>query len=162
MHGLTIEAMHLAAPMADAARALHAACPSVIYLSGRRDLAAQAHAMACQVVTDRRWIAKTYLHAALLQTAVEYHPECVTVAQLQQLLSQTLQGMSDQERAGVSDHLSGQAVDLLPMEDAAGYPTALGQYVIDWIQACPETKTFLMREGGKVVWHWAIKPVVEV
>jgi hypothetical protein len=158
---MTLEALQLSPTMLRCATDLLEAFPTVVYLSGRRDLDAQAHAMACQVVTDRRWIGKTYLHAALLQTAVDFHPECVTVEQIQELLRQTMRGMSDDELAHVSDHLAGNAVDIMPMEDADGQFTPTGHAVYTWIHNCLDTKTFLMREGGKVIWHWATRPPVE-
>jgi len=154
---MTMESLQLSPTMALRAGQLLVAYPSVVYLSGRRDVAAQAHAMACQVVTDRHWIGKTYLHAALLQTAVDYHPECRTVEQITALLRETMVGMSSLELASVSDHLAGNAVDLVPLEDASGQFTTTGQAVYQWIHDCPDTKTFLMREGGKVIWHWAVK-----
>lgn len=157
---MMLDALHLSLTMARCAQALLDVYPSVVYLSGRRDLDAQAHAMACQVATDRRWIGKTYLHAALLQTAVEFHPECTTVEQIQELLRQTMRGMSDEELAHVSDHLAGNAVDLLPMEDGDGQFTPVGQQVYTWIHNCPETKSFLTREGGKTIWHWSCRPTV--
>lgn len=153
---MTIEQLHLSPLMAQRAAELQAAFPSVVYLSGRRDLDQQAHAMACQVVSSRNWIAKTYLHAALLQTAVDFHPECVTVDALTTLLRDTMRGLSQHELAHISDHLAGNAVDLMPMEDATGQFTPTGQEIYTWIYDCPDTKVFLTREGGKTIWHWAI------
>ena len=158
---MTIEALQLSPTMANRAGQLLYAYPSVVYLSGRRDVAAQAHAMACEVVTDRAWIGKTYIHAALLQTAVDVHPECQTVEQLTNLLRDTMVGMSSLELASVSDHLAGNAVDLVPMEDASGQMTPTGHLVYTWIHDCPDTKTFLMREGEKVIWHWSVKARME-
>ena len=47
--------------------------PSIVFTSGRRDAQEQAHAMACNVVTDPKWIMRTYLRGASLQTAVDIH-----------------------------------------------------------------------------------------
>jgi hypothetical protein len=153
---MTLDELNLSTVMAQRATELLAAFPSVEYLSGRRDLQGQAHAMACQVVTNRRWISQTYLHAATLQSAVDSHPDCSTVPALESLLYNTLLDMSEDEQNQVSDHLTGHAVDLVPMEDGEGHLTPTGEGVYTWIHDCPDTKKFLLREGGKVIWHWAI------
>ncbi len=152
---MTIDELRLSPVMDQRARELLDLFPSVQYLSGRREVPAQAHAMACQVVTNRNWIAETYLHAAVLQGVIEAHPECQTVEQIETLIAQTLFTMTPDERGHVSDHFDGNAVDLVPMEDATGQFTPTGQAVYTWIHDCPDTKKFLMREGGKTIWHWA-------
>lgn len=159
---MTLTQLHLAPTMAQRAAELQNLFPSVVFLSGRRDLESQAHAMSCQVVTDRRWIRKTYLHAAALQSAVDAHPSAKTVEALQEVLYQTLLAMDSPTLSHVSDHLQGDAVDLVPMEDAQGLFTPTGQAVYIWIHDCPDTKTFLTREGGKVIWHWSCRASAEV
>lgn len=135
--------------------------PSVVYISGRRDLKGQAHAMAVNVVTNRIWIAQTYTHAAALQTAVDLHPQATTVAELERLLLQTLATLNPYELDAVSDHFRGNAVDLHAMEEG-DVLTECGKRVADWIRQCPDTKWFTMREGGKVRWHWAVRESAEV
>lgn len=151
----------LAPVMQRRARELQAVEPTVVYLSGRRDLKAQAHAMACNVVSDRHWIRKTYKRAATLQTAVDQHPEATTVAALEAVLYATLTALSPADVDAVSDHLRGNAVDLAPME-AAGLLTDDGMRVVRWIRACPDTKWFTQREGGKIRWHWSVHESAEV
>ena len=155
---MTFAQLHLAPTMARCARALQIAHPTVRFLSGRRDLEDQAHAMAVRVTRDRRWIGRTYLHAAALQTLIDQHPDATTVEAITTLLYHALLAMPSGDLAQVSDHLSGDAVDLLPMEDLTGTLTPEGAAVVTWIHACPDTKGFLTREGGQVGWHWATHP----
>jgi len=143
--------------MTQCARNLFAAFPQVQFTSGRRDLLEQATAMAPDVVANRQFIRHTYVHGAALQAAVDAHPEAVTTDDIECLLYDTLCAMSSDEVALISDHLSGNAVDLLPMEDTSGVMTPTGQQVYAWIHDCPDTKAFLTREGGLVRWHWSIK-----
>lgn len=152
---MTIEEMNLHPVMEQACRQFEWAFPHVQWLSGRRDRASQAAAMAPHIARDRRWIAKTYLHAALLQTAVDFRPEAQTVEQLSSLLFETMLGMSDGELAKVSDHVVGLAVDLVPMVFNDGDPTPTGQAALKWLHDYPYTKKVLTREGGRIVWHWA-------
>lgn len=164
--GFTIHQLQLAPTMRKRALELQAAHPTVVFTSGRRDLLRQAKAMAKHVVADRQWIQKTYIHGALLQTAIDFRPEAVTEAQIEAVLYQTMVGMSETELSSLSDHFGGNAVDMVPMEyqdeSEQWMPTDEGQQVMDWIQACPDTKAFLRREGGRMIWHWACKPSAEV
>ena len=92
---ITIDAMALHPVMEQACRQFEWAFPHVQWLSGTRDRESQAKAMAGHVARDRRWIAKTYLQAAHLQTAVDFHPEAQTMEQLSTLLHETMLGMSE-------------------------------------------------------------------
>ncbi len=153
---------NLSPVMQERAKELKELFPAVVYTSGSRDRVKQAKAMAANVVTDRRWIRKVYVQAARLQTMVDLHPEAVTVDDLQDLLLDELDSMSDEELAKLSDHFTGNAVDVKPMEVRVGkvsMPTEAGLKVIDWIENCPDTKWFTTREGGMVRWHWATKPL---
>jgi hypothetical protein len=152
---MTIDDLHLHPVMEQACRQFEWAFPSVQWLSGRRDRDSQARAMAPHVVRDRQWISKTYLQAAHLQTAVDFHPEAQTVDQVSALLFTTMLGMSDDELAKVSDHMIGMAVDLVPMIFGDGDPTPTGQAALKWMHDYPCTKRVLTREGGRIVWHWA-------
>lgn len=159
---MRIDALNLAPGMRQAAIELQIAHPSVEYISGRRDLAKQAHAMACNVVTNRHFIARTYKHAAALQTALDVAgPNCKTVGQIEAVLFKTLQAMPEEELAKISDHFTANAVDLQPMEEG-GVLTEEGQAVEAWIRAYPGTKWFTMREAGQVRWHWACQSSAEV
>lgn len=151
---MTIDQLNLAPLMKQRASELQTAHPSVQFLSGRRDIQSQAHAMATQVVDDRDWIVHTYKHATLLQTAVDFYEGPWTIDGLSEKLAQTMYGMSADELSRISDHLQGNAVDLVPMEEG-GVMTGEGSQVTAFILNCPDTKQFLMREGGKVIWHWS-------
>lgn len=151
-------ALKLAPRMLARATELQTAHPTVVYLSGRRDLRAQAHAMACNVVTHRDFIARTYVHAAVLQTLVDTHPDARSVEELETLFYDTMTLLPSVDLARISAHLTGLAVDLLPMEDGDGQMTPTGQAVYTWIHDCPDTKTFLVREAGLVRWHWELTP----
>ncbi|MFO0733757.1 MAG: hypothetical protein U0361_22920 [Nitrospiraceae bacterium] len=152
---MTIEELHLHPVMEQACRQFEWAFANVQWLSGRRDREGQARAMAGHVLRDRQWISKTYLHAAHLQTAVDFHPEAQTLEQLSTLLHHTMLGMSDEELAKVSDHIGGMAVDLVPMIFGDGDPTPTGKAALKWMHDYPYTKRVLTREGGRIVWHWA-------
>jgi len=130
--------------------------PSVIWLSGRRSILAQAQAMAEDVVKDPSFIPRTYLHAATLQTALDQAPHARTVAEKQRVLYQAMLDLSEEELAQISDHLVGRALDLEPMIDADGEPTPEGALVLARINAFPLTKKLLTRESGLIRWHWAI------
>ena len=152
---MTIEDLHLHPVMEQACRQFEWAFPHVQWLSGKRDRQSQAGAMAGHVVKDRRWIQKTYVRAAHLQTAIDFHPDAQTVEQVSSLLFETMLGMSDEELAKVSDHMVGLAVDLVPMVFGDGDPTPTGQAALKWMHDYPYTKKVLTREGGRIVWHWA-------
>lgn len=155
---MTLDQLNLAPIMDQAARQFEWAFSHVQWLSGRRNRQGQAQAMAAQIVKDRQWISKTYLHAAHLQTAVDFHPDAKTTEQLNNLLFETMLGMSDSELAKVSDHIAGMAVDLAPMIFGDGDPTPTGQAALKWMHDYPYTKVVLTREGGRIIWHWACNP----
>lgn len=152
---ITIDAMALHPVMEQACRQFEWVFPHVQWLSGKRDRQSQARAMAPHVIKDRKWIVKTYLRAAQLQTAVDVHPEVQTVEQVSALLFDTMLGMSDEELVKVSDHMIGLAVDMAPMIFGDGDPTPTGQEALKWMHDYPYTKKVLTREGGRIVWHWA-------
>ena len=64
---------------------------------------------------------------------------------------------TDEELAELSDHAGGNAVDLVPMETKGGTPTHEGVKVLLAMYDHPLTKDVLTREGGKSVWHLAIR-----
>jgi len=152
---MTIDQLQLAPVMERQARALQTAFPNVVYISGRRDLARQAQAMAANYIQDPQgYLVHNYIHAAELQAAVDAQREVTSLDGIAHLFYTVMEGDPSLVR---SPHLDGDAVDLLPMEDAHGQSTAEGNEVIDWIQACPDTTDFRMREGRLVRWHWACR-----
>ena len=60
MSGLTIEQMKLDEPAQSFAFALRESCPGTIFLSGRRERADQARAMAQDTAKDRSFVRRTY------------------------------------------------------------------------------------------------------
>lgn len=158
---LTIAQMKLAPAARQAAERLQAACPWVVFTSGRRDLDEQAHAMAVNTVQRRAWIGDTYLHAADLQTWVDTHPEAQTVDQIHEGLYTLLLGMPDTDVSRISRHLTGDAFDVLPLVDQYGMATAYGAKLLEAIHDL-EAEKVLLKEGGLVRWHVQFKPSVEV
>ena len=168
---MTLSDCDLAPPMHDAAQKLLLVFPFVQFTSGRRSLEDQAMTMAENILKarDRNWIRQTYKRAAELQTWVDLHPEITDEEALAEGLHATLVSMGD-EASKVSDHLTGMAVDLKPMErlivmkdlSKVWVETEEGRQVIEWIRAYHATKTFLTREGGLRRWHWACRlPVTQ-
>lgn len=144
-----IEALRLGDVAARAARALLAAFPSVVFTSGLRDKAAQARAMASNVVKNRQWIVQTYrdtVAARACQKWVDGHAEATTQAAIGAGLLGVLDGLTEAEVGGLSKHLSGAAFDVQPVtKDADAIKQA--------IRGLPGVTKFLEREGGLVRWH---------
>jgi hypothetical protein len=132
-----------------AARALKAAFPSVVFTSGLRDKAAQARAMASNVVKNRQWIVQTYRDtpaAHACQAWVDDHAEATTQAAIGAGLLAVLDGLTEAEVGRLSKHLSGAAFDVQPVvKDADAIKQA--------IRTLPGVTKFLEREGGLVRWH---------
>ena len=164
--GLTIEQMNLSPLARQGAERLLAACPSVVFTSGRRDRWGQAWAMASNIVKGGRdWIACTYKASPVaesLQTWVTMHPEMETVGDLAQGLTDQMVLWSDAELRTISRHCSGDAFDILPMVNEAGQPTPEGQFALDTIGSLEGLERLLTREGGLVRWHVQFIPSAEV
>lgn len=143
-----IDALDLSATIKKAAQELRKKYPEVVFTSGRRNTHEQAHAMASNIVSsgNRKWISNTYLAGKKLQDWVDAHKDKKTVDELTVGLEETLNGMSDAERGGVSKHLSGDAFDVQPVTKDADKIKAD-------IKALPGLSKFLESEGGLVRWH---------
>ena len=109
--------------------------------------------MASNIVSDpdhdRQWIYRTYkkdLAHAKLQQWVNDHPEATTVATIAAGLEATMNAMTDNERANVSKHLTGQAFDVQPVRENA-------DKIKSDIRALPGHPKFLEKEGGLTRWH---------
>jgi hypothetical protein len=134
---------------ARAARVLLAAYPAVVFTSGLRDKAAQARAMASNVVKNRQWIVQTYRDTAAAracQTWVDDHAEATTQAAIGAGLLGVLDVLTEAEVGRLSKHLSGAAFDVQPVTKD---PDAIKQA----IRGLPGVTKFLEREGGLVRWH---------
>lgn len=144
----SIEALNLTDVAKAAAYQLKQEHPDIVFTSGRRTVAEQAHAMASNIVSsgNRQWIAKTYASAGKLQQWVDDHPDATIVDDIAVGLQAAMDAMTSDERAKVSKHLTGQAFDVQPVTDNAD------QIKAD-IRALPGLTKFLEKEGGLTRWH---------
>jgi hypothetical protein len=158
---LTIAELDLAPVMERRARELELAFPGqVTFVSGRRTLHEQAAAMAANHLLDPGgYLVRNYFHAAELLYDLTQHPDADTIEEVTEVFFQRLTANPDLVK---SPHLTGDAVDLRRMEQSDGTPTVPGQAVIAWIQVCPDTVDFRMREGTLRRWHWQTAHSVEV
>ncbi len=143
-----IEALGLAKTAKEAAKTLKKKHPDILFTSGRRTVAQQAHAMASNIVqsNNRQWIKRTYQSAAKLQKWVDDNPKATTVDDIAEGLETVLNTMADSDQAKISKHLSGEAFDVQPQDKDA-------EAIKKDIQALPGITKFLDKEGGLVRWH---------
>src|SRR5207244_8004636 len=99
---------------------------------------------------NRKWIEQTYAAAASLQKWVDDHPKATTVDDIAAGLKETLDGMTEAARGGVSKHLSGEAFDVQPQTKDA-------EKIKADMRALPGVTKFLDQEGGLVRWHAQFK-----
>src|SRR3954471_1252011 len=145
----SIESLNLSPKAKKAAEQLLKEYPNdIVFTSGRRDLAGQAHAMAGNVVKKRDWIGKTYASndaSKACQKWVDDHPEAKTQKEIAAGLLETLQGLGP--KAGqMSKHLTGDAFDVQPVKNNP-------DDVKKAIKELPGVKQFLDKEGGLEIWH---------
>lgn len=143
---MTIEELNLEPVAKKAATILQSKHPEIEFTSGRRSVFQQAHAMANNVVLNRKWIGQTYLAGAKLQQWVDQHPEAKTVDQITAGLEQVMKGMPDAELVRISRHLTGRAFDVRPV-------TANAAAIKADILKLPGLHKFLDKEGGLIRWH---------
>jgi hypothetical protein len=143
---MTIDELDLAPIAKNAATILLAKHPNIEFTSGRRSKFQQAHAMANNVVKNRKWIGQTYLAGAKLQQWVDKHPEAKTVDQITAGLAEVIQSMPEEECNKISRHLTGRAFDVRPV-------TANAAQIKADIRALPGLHRFLEKEGGLIRWH---------
>ena len=143
---MTIDELGLEPTAKNAATLLNNKFPQLEFTSGRRTIFQQAHAMAGNVIKNRKWIGQTYLAAAKLQQWVDQHPEAKTVDQITAGLEQVMNGLPEQELLKISRHLTGRAFDIRPVNTNAAAIKA-------FIQSLPGLQKFLDKEGGLVRWH---------
>jgi hypothetical protein len=157
---LTIEEMQLAPIMERRARELDLAFPGLIaFTSGRRSAHAQAHAMAVNHLLDpKAYLMRQYIHAADFIAALAERPHADSVDEVTEVFYDL---MVQNPMLVQSGHLSGDCVDLRPMELANDEPTVQGGLVILWIRACPDTTDFRTREGKLRRWHWRCRSLPE-
>jgi len=143
---VTIEEMNLEPVAKEAATILQSKHPNIQFTSGRRTIFQQAHAMAGNVILNRKWIGQTYLAGAKLQQWVDQHPEAKTVDQITAGLEQVMTEMPEDELVKISRHLTGRAFDMRPVKANAAAIKAD-------ILKLPGLHKFLAKEGGLVRWH---------
>jgi hypothetical protein len=146
----SIESLNLSPKAKKAAEQLLKEYPDIVFTSGRRDLAGQAHAMAGNVVKKRDWIGETYASndaSKACQKWVDDHPEAKTQKDIAAGLLKTLQALGP--KAGqMSKHLSGDAFDIQPVKDKDK-----AEAIKKSIKELPGVKQFLDKEGGLEIWH---------
>lgn len=147
-----IEALDLAPKAKAAAKKLKEQHPDIVFKSGRRTVAEQAHAMASNIVqsNNRKWIEQTYKSAAELQKWVDDNPAATTVDDIAKGLETTMNAMPEHDRAKVSKHLSGEAFDVQPQDKDS-------EAIKKDIQVLPGITKFLDKEGGLIRWHAQFK-----
>ncbi len=143
---MTIEEMNLEPVAKNAATILQNKYPQLKFTSGRRTVFQQAHAMAGNVVFNRKWIGQTYLAGGKLQQWVDKHPEAKTVDAITAGLEQTMKAMPEAELLKISRHLTGKAFDVRPV-------TVNAAAIKADILKLPGLHKFLEKEGGLVRWH---------
>jgi hypothetical protein len=143
---MTIDELNLEPIARNAATILHEKFPQLEFTSGRRSIFQQAHAMANNVVLNRKWIGQTYLAGAKLQTWVDQHPQAKTIDQVTAGLKEVMEAMAPVELTKISRHLTGRAFDVRPV-------TVNAAAIRSFIKTLPGLHKFLDREGGLVRWH---------
>jgi hypothetical protein len=147
---MTLAELDLSAKANAAAATLKAIHPEVVFTSGRRDLAAQARAMASNVIHNRDWIAQTYTATPqrdALQTCVDGCAAGADQGAFAAALLAAMSDWSDPDLAHVSKHLSGDAFDVQPV------PGPAGEAIKATIRSLYGLTKFLEVEGGLIRWH---------
>jgi hypothetical protein len=145
---LTISDLRLVDYAQDAAAALLAAHPNVVFTSGRRSVKQQADAMAENTVENRRYIEQTYAanpESRSLQQWVDDHPEATSKAAISIGLEDIMRNWTDAQKKTLSRHFSGQAFDVQPVDD--------GDAIKETIRSLPNLRQFLESRGGLTRWH---------
>jgi hypothetical protein len=145
---LTISDLRLVDYARDAAAALLAAHPNVVFTSGRRSVNQQADAMAENTVENRRYIEQTYAanpESRSLQQWVDDHPEATSKAAISIGLEDIMRNWTDTQKKTLSRHFSGQAFDVQPVDD--------GDAIKETIRSLPNLRQFLESRGGLTRWH---------
>lgn len=144
-----IEALNLNDTAKKAAYELKKKKPSVTFTSGRRDKAEQASAMASNVVQQRDWIKNTYAKSAArdaCQKWVDDNKEKKTKDEISAGLKGVLDGLTDNQLAQLSKHLSGDAFDVQPVDKDA-------DDIKKTIRELTGITKFMEKEGNLVRWH---------
>jgi hypothetical protein len=149
---MDISALNLAPNALAGALQLKAKHPNVVFTSGRRNAAQQAHAMATNIVAthNRKWIEQTYHstpESRSLQAWVDAHPSATATDQLTAGFFGIMESWTDAQKRNLSRHFSGEAWDVRPI------PGPDGGAVKATIISLPHLTKFIEHEGGLVRWH---------
>jgi hypothetical protein len=150
--GKSIDELGLVSYARVAAEALQAKHPEVVFTSGRRDSQQQAHAMAGNIVANRRWIEQTYAKTpqrTSLQNWVDSHPLANTAREIAAGLAGVMAHWTEAQKKTLSQHFGGEAFDIQPVPGDTA--------IIASIKALPHLRQFLQKEGGREVWHAGFK-----
>ncbi len=142
--GLQIEQLGLVPSVEAKARELQAKAPSVIFLSGRRTLEQQAHAMASNAALDRQYVGRTYAHSPIalrLQRWMNQNPHATDIEHIAAGFLFVMKQCPVSELHHLSRHLTGKAFDIAPHSAPVAVIEAL------------EPELFLQHEGALVRWH---------
>jgi hypothetical protein len=150
--GKSIDELKLVSYAREAAQALQAKHPEVVFTSGRRNSQQQSQSMAGNIVANRRWIEQTYAKTpqrASLQDWVDSHPQAKTAEEIAAGLAGLMPHWTDAQKKTLSQHFGGEAFDIEPVPGDTS--------IIASIKALPRLRQFLQKEGGRVVWHAGFK-----
>lgn len=157
--GLTIAQMKLSPFARQGAEMMQRKYPEIVFTSGRRDVFAQARAMAQNVLMERDWLVKTYKPGPVLSTlqmCVLDNPQAQTVPQLADLFYEAMLGFPTDVLMGFSRHFTGDAWD-------AQWPgEALAPAMCADVLSLPHLHKLLTREGARRLIHAQFEPSVEV
>ena len=124
--------------------------PKITFTSGFRSPTDQLRVMAQNVAQSRNYIQDTYKTGRAvtkLQAWVTANPSATSVSAIEAGLDSVLKTLTNDEIAGISKHLTGDAFDVLPRNDLPG--------ILDVMRTLPGKTQFLTEEGGMTRWHVA-------
>lgn len=154
MIGDVIAALHLAPVAESGARLFSAQYPAVLFTSGRRTVAEQAHAMAGHVLKNPHWIGEVYLHGQALQASINSYLAMGypwTFDAVAQTLYDTLISLPVEDQLKISRHLSGHAFD-------CAWDADEGDAMAEYAKTLPGVEVVLDNEAGVRLIHVQFHP----
>jgi len=135
------------------AKELAKAHPDVVFTSGLRMRADQARAMAQNIaVAGHDWVTQTYRPSVARTEVIKFlaaNDTLKTVDAIAIGLDDVFEHMTNDEMSKLSKHMSGDAVDIQPVEGISG--EILRRAIVSL--AAKHGLRFLQREGGLKKWH---------
>jgi hypothetical protein len=154
-----VDPLKLASWAHEAALIMAAEFPTIDFTSGRRDMAAQARAMAGNVAASRSYIEDTYADTAesrSLQKWVDDHPGATTAGAITEGLKSVMKDWTDDQLAKISRHIAGLAFDVQPIGEPGASAVKNRMKTLPHLQKPP-----IFDEGGLVRWHAQFKSKIE-